>query len=196
VKKVSKGTKVTVQRVAHTFEQREVPIPAPVLERFSAGLPEGERREARVGQEGALQVTERVTRVDDVPQKRVRVDERVIVEPEARIIEIGIGSAREDKDTTSSGDGQAKAPARSELENVQTGGASWYANGDEFTAAHRSLPKGTIVTVTNLENGKSVKVRINDRGPYISGRIIDLNKVAFEEIASTSDGVIDVRITW
>jgi uncharacterized protein YabE (DUF348 family) len=195
VKKVSKGTQVVVQRVVHAFEEREVAIPAPVLERPNAELPEGERREASAGQEGTLQVTERVTRVDGVPQTRVRVDERVIVEPEARIIEIGAGSTRWDEEgIESSGDDPDDAPGQSE--NVQTGGASWYINGDELTAAHRSLPKGTIVTVTNLENGKSVKVRINDRGPYIAGRIIDLNRVAFEEIASVSDGVIDVRITW
>jgi resuscitation-promoting factor RpfB len=195
VKKVSKGTQVVVQRVVHTFEERQVSIPAPVLERFNAELPEGERREASAGQEGTLQVTERVTRVDGVPQTRVRVDERVIVEPEARIIEIGAGSAQQDEEgIASSGDDPDEAPTQSE--NVQTGGASWYVHGNELTAAHRSLPKGTIATVTNLENGKSVKVRINDRGPYIAGRIIDLNRVAFEEIASVSDGVIDVRITW
>jgi peptidoglycan lytic transglycosylase len=119
----------------------------------------------------------------------------VIVEPEARIIEIGAGSAQQDEEgIASSGDDPDEAPTQSE--NVQTGGASWYVHGNELTAAHRSLPKGTIATVTNLENGKSVKVRINDRGPYIAGRIIDLNRVAFEEIASVSDGVIDVRITW
>ncbi len=197
VKKVSKGTQVVVQRVVHTFEEQQVSIPAPVLERFNAELPEGERREASAGHEGTLQLTERVTWVDGVPQTRVQVDERVIIEPEARIIEIGAGSARRDEEgIASSGDDLDEARTQSESENVQTGGASWYVHGDELTAAHRSLPKGTVVTVTNLENGKSVKVRINDRGPYIAGRIIDLNRVAFEEIASVSDGVIDVRITW
>src|SRR4029077_9960676 len=72
----------------------------------------------------------------------------------------------------------------------QVGHASWYslpanttANGErmdpnELTAAHRSLPFGTRVLVENLTNGRSVVVRINDRGPFIGGRIIDLSKAA------------------
>ena len=67
---------------------------------------------------------------------------------------------------------------------------------DGMTAAHRTLPFGTVVTVTNLANGATVTVVINDRGPFIDGRIIDLNKQAFEAIADLNTGVIDVRITW
>jgi rare lipoprotein A len=72
---------------------------------------------------------------------------------------------------------------------AQCGKASWYAltsktasgermNPSAMTAAHRSLPFGTKVRVTNSRNGKSVIVRINDRGPFIRGRIIDLSKAA------------------
>lgn len=91
---------------------------------------------------------------------------------------------------------------------TQTGQASYYA--DKFqnrktasgalykrelhTAAHRKLPFGSKVKVTNTANGKSVVVKINDRGPFVSGRIIDLSKSAFSSIASTSRGVINVRI--
>ncbi|GJE76387.1 septal ring lytic transglycosylase RlpA family protein [Methylorubrum suomiense] len=68
---------------------------------------------------------------------------------------------------------------------AQSGRASWYgsghrtANGERFnpngmTAAHRSLPFGTRVRVTNRSNGRSVVVRINDRGPFVGGRVIDL----------------------
>ena len=52
------------------------------------------------------------------------------------------------------------------------------------------------MTVTNLANGATVTVVINDRGPFIAGRIIDLNKQAFEAIADLNSGVIQVRITW
>lgn len=62
-----------------------------------------------------------------------------------------------------------------------------------FTAAHKTLPFGTIVEVTNLANGESVEVKINDRGPYGPGRVIDLSSSAFEEIASLSTGVISVQ---
>lgn len=83
-------------------------------------------------------------------------------------------------------------------------GASFYdepqgtANGEEFdpealTAAHKTWAFDTRVRVTNPDNGKSVIVRINDRGPYIDGRCIDLSRAAFRAIASLDLGHIDVR---
>jgi rare lipoprotein A len=85
-----------------------------------------------------------------------------------------------------------------------TGGASFYgekwngrrtANGEifntyELTAAHKSLPFGTKVKVVNKTTGKSVVVRINDRGPFVKGRTIDLSKKAFRSIASIKKGVL------
>ena len=85
-----------------------------------------------------------------------------------------------------------------------TGGASFYgeewngrrtANGEifntyELTAAHKSLPFGTKVKVVNKTNGKSVVVRINDRGPFVKGRTLDLSKKAFQSIASIKKGVL------
>ncbi|MDG4803908.1 septal ring lytic transglycosylase RlpA family protein [Micromonospora sp. WMMD980] len=83
-------------------------------------------------------------------------------------------------------------------------GASFYdegqmtANGETFnpdalTAAHKTLPFNTKVRVTNPANGKSVVVRINDRGPYIDGRCLDLSRAAFAAIASTGLGEVAVR---
>ena len=89
----------------------------------------------------------------------------------------------------------------------QLGHASWYslpanttANGEqmnpnELTAAHRSLPFGTRVLVENLSNGRSVVVRINDRGPFIGGRIIDLSKAAADSIGMINAGTAKVRVT-
>ena len=89
----------------------------------------------------------------------------------------------------------------------QLGHASWYslpanttANGErmnpnELTAAHRSLPFGTRVLVENLTNGRSVVVRINDRGPFIGGRIIDLSKAAAASIGMLNAGTAKVRVT-
>jgi len=91
---------------------------------------------------------------------------------------------------------------------VQTGMASWYgawhrgratANGEPFddrafTAAHRSLPFGTVLRVTNLASGRVVTVRINDRGPYIQGRILDLSAAAAKALGITRGGVARVRI--
>lgn len=65
---------------------------------------------------------------------------------------------------------------------------------EDMTAAHRSLPFGTNVRVFNLRNGRDVTVRINNRGPYIKGRIIDLSIAAARKIGMTSDGVVPVRV--
>jgi rare lipoprotein A len=92
----------------------------------------------------------------------------------------------------------------------QNGKASFYANefngrktasGEKFrnsklTAAHKTLPFGTKVKVTNLKNGKSVKVKINDRGPFVAGRIIDLSKKAAKKIDMVKEGVGNVKITY
>lgn len=96
-----------------------------------------------------------------------------------------------------------KASEEAYMANL-TGGASFYgeewngrrtANGEifntyELTAAHKSLPFGTKVKVVNKTNGKSVVVRINDRGPFVKGRTIDLSKKAFRSIASIKKGVL------
>ncbi|MEN3303954.1 MAG: rare lipoprotein [Micromonosporaceae bacterium] len=72
------------------------------------------------------------------------------------------------------------------------------ANGEHFdpngyTAAHKTLPFNTRIRVTNTSNGKSVVVRINDRGPFVNGRCLDLTPVAFGVIASVSNGVVSVK---
>lgn len=92
--------------------------------------------------------------------------------------------------------------------HYQAGTASFYgekwngrrtSNGEVFntrllTAAHRTLPFGTLVRVTNQANGKSVVVRINDRGPFKQGRVIDLTKAAFEAIESVQRGLTRVKL--
>ncbi|RLD48659.1 MAG: septal ring lytic transglycosylase RlpA family lipoprotein [Bacteroidetes bacterium] len=93
-------------------------------------------------------------------------------------------------------------------EFYQKGEASWYGPGfngkktasgeifdmNKFTAAHRKLPFGTKVKVTNLNNNKSVIVRINDRGPYKKGRIIDLSRKAAIQIGLAKSGIAPVKI--
>ena len=90
---------------------------------------------------------------------------------------------------------------------IETGLASWYgakhqgkrtASGEifdqnKFTAAHRTLPWGSILMVTNLDNGKSVEVRINDRGPFTKGRVIDLSRAAARVLGMVKSGVSPVR---
>ena len=94
---------------------------------------------------------------------------------------------------------------------TEEGVASWYGGHDGFegkptasgeiydssllTAAHRELPLGSIVDVTNLDNSRTVRVRINDRGPFIAGRVIDLSRAAATEIGLLGPGVGPVRLS-
>lgn len=88
------------------------------------------------------------------------------------------------------------------------GQASWYGNkyhgkrtasGERYnmrayTAAHKTLPFGTIVRVTNTANGKTVDVKINDRGPFVKGRVIDLSRKSFGQIGNINQGTVPVKI--
>ncbi len=99
-------------------------------------------------------------------------------------------------------------PARARVVSVQTGKASWYgreqhghltANGERFnmyalTAAHLTLHMNTRVRVTNLRNGRSVEVRINDRGPYGGKCIIDLSYAAARALDMVTAGIVPVRV--
>jgi rare lipoprotein A len=102
----------------------------------------------------------------------------------------------------------APAPAPATPESGETGLASWYghpyhgrasASGEiydmeQMTAAHRTLPFGTLVRVHDLDNEKSVDVRINDRGPFVDGRIIDLSHAAAQAIEMIGPGTAHVRL--
>lgn len=90
----------------------------------------------------------------------------------------------------------------------QVGPASYYAhkfhgrqtaNGEIFdmygiSAAHRELPLGTVIKVTHLKNGRSLELRVNDRGPFIPGRILDLSLGAAQHLDMVEDGVAKIRI--
>jgi rare lipoprotein A len=104
----------------------------------------------------------------------------------------------------------ATIPEPSQPILTETGLASWYGarhhgkrtasgevfNQNQFTAAHPTLPWGTRVKVINLDNGKSVDVRINDRGPFKQGRIIDVSRAAARALGIVQRGIATVRIEW
>lgn len=91
---------------------------------------------------------------------------------------------------------------------VEEGEASWYGPGlygrrtasgevlrpGDFTAAHRTLPFGTCLRVVNLDNGRSVQVRVNDRGPFAAGRILDVSEPAARALGMRGRGVVRVRL--
>jgi rare lipoprotein A (peptidoglycan hydrolase) len=142
-----------------------------------------------------------VSSEDKAAQEAKKVAEKVKKKAQASEKAEGSQDLVKDKVTvTKGGDGQPIVE--------QVGEASFYgpgfhgkktANGEKFdqndkTAAHPTLPLGTKATVTNLENGNSVDVKINDRGPYAKGRDIDLSKGAAKELGMTKDGVAPVKI--
>ncbi len=102
----------------------------------------------------------------------------------------------------------ACAPGLSRVPNAEEGTASWYgpgfdgkltANGEIFdttklTAAHQTLPFDTLVRVTNLGNNRVVVVRVNDRGPFVGGRILDLSQAAAEKLDMIGSGTARVRL--
>jgi rare lipoprotein A (peptidoglycan hydrolase) len=101
-----------------------------------------------------------------------------------------------------------KPIGKDDWKNEMEGLASWYgedfngrltANGEvydmyAFTAAHKTLPLGTVVKVTNVENGMTTQVRINDRGPYVEGRIIDLSRTAARALNMREQGTAKVKL--
>jgi rare lipoprotein A (peptidoglycan hydrolase) len=99
-------------------------------------------------------------------------------------------------------------PVQQTLAYAYTGVASWYGPGfygrptasgeiyrpGTYTVAHRSLPLGTRVRITNLNNGRSAVARVNDRGPFVGGRIVDLGQGIASDLGVTSSGLADVRL--
>ncbi len=104
--------------------------------------------------------------------------------------------------------GRSRVPVASRAGRTEVGTASWYgpgfnghrtSNGEiydqyDMTAAHPSLPLGTRVSVTNLQNGREVEVRINDRGPFVKSRAIDLSYAAARSLGMVGPGTVPVRI--
>jgi rare lipoprotein A len=101
-----------------------------------------------------------------------------------------------------------REPVPPRIKRAEVGWASWYgekfhgrrtASGEvydmyQLTAAHKTLPLGTSVMVTHVNNGKSVEVTINDRGPFVKGRIIDLSYAAAQALEMVEEGVARVRL--
>ena len=121
----------------------------------------------------------------------------------------GLPASSDTKSSAASPKAKPARPRKPDKKDFrQVGTASWYgpgfngkktASGERFdqnklTAAHRSLPLDTVVKVTNLDNGKAVKVEINDRGPYSGKRVIDLSRAAARKLDMTDDGTARVRI--
>jgi len=170
---------IRVLRVGIRKELRTIEIPYDTVIRRDPSMEFGERKTIQDGRSGLKRIVYRARYVNGERVARAVVSTKVVREARTRIIAVGSGF-----------------PGCACNRGTQTGEATWYGQADGLTAAHRTLPFGTIVRVENLANGKWVNVRIVDRGPFADGRIIDLSDEAFRRIASLSTGVIRVRIRW
>jgi rare lipoprotein A len=146
------------------------------------------------------------TRVAVAPPPSIEQDQEQQPIPEGTPPSIAEKKQQNPPDNSSSPENEVSPDSKPVL--VETGIASWYgapyhnrrgSNGEVYdmnamTAAHRTLPLGSIVRVTNLDSGKSAVVRITDRGPFIEGRIIDLSQAAAKQIGLVRRGTGRVRV--
>jgi hypothetical protein len=179
---LSPGMGLRVIRVRRALESSLEPVPFRTLIRRSRDLDPGELLVVREGRRGRAVSTYRVVYRNGRVVHRTLVSQVLLTAPVHEVVVEGEP-------------GRASAPHR----HVAYGEASWYGfcRVEGMYAAHRTLPFGTRVTVTNLDNGRSVTVVINDRGPFgVPGRIIDLCEPAFAAIAPLEQGVARVRLSW
>ena len=171
------GTIVRVLRVGTRIETVTRKIPYKTLSNRDPNLELGRSEVRQRGHSGLAEIRYRVTYKDGRAVARVPLATHVLRAATPRIMAVGMG------------------PRCICTRGTQRGDGTWYG-ADGLIAAHRTLPFGTVVRVTNLENGRTVTVTIRDRGPTGEGRIIDLSDDAFRRIASLSDGVVRVSIRW
>jgi rare lipoprotein A (peptidoglycan hydrolase) len=189
--RVSEGLAVEITRVDRTLVNEEVSIAAKTMYKSDATLALGKKKVQTQAKDGKKLITYEVIFHDGTEVSRRVVSETILVQPVAGVILKGTRSI-----------------SRGSSDGVMEGIASYYgaelhgrrtASGVPFdmyalTAAHKTLPFGTRVKVTYLATGKSVVVEINDRGPYVPGRIIDLSAAAAKAIGLYANGIGKVRI--
>ena len=193
---------------AITAEER-AKIVANTLNRMLAeGVDPATIRPVKIGNDTYLRAgSENLVTVDGVNAKAVGVSVHELAYTWANGTRTALGASPLRKDYADVSRGYMGRESRY-LGHTMTGMASWYGptfhgrraadgsrfNTDEYTAAHKTYPFGTLVKVTNLRTNKSCVVKITDRGPYAHGRIIDLSKKAAEDIGMLGSGVAKVKL--
>ena len=204
------GMAISYTNVEKRATSKEEAVPFEKKEEKSDELEEGKTKVTTEGVNGVktqnfVEVYHNGTLVSSELQ-----NEQVTKEPVAQVTQVGTkkkaskSSDDSSESSKSSGSGSGSGGGDLSPANGSSCQASYYwqgqitASGEQFnpsdlTAAHKTLPLGSKVKVTNPSNGKTVVVRINDRGPYVAGRCLDLSKAAMETIGGTSSGVITVN---
>jgi hypothetical protein len=215
------GRAVTVVRVDVSRVTEERAVPTPKERRDDPTLERGATRVEADGSPGRERVVFEVVRRDGRITAKRQISIETVIPASPRVVIVGRGGGRgaptdDDEDVPlklriarGEADGATTEPgAPADRRRVaapagpsgpggqQEGGASWYRY-KAGTCAHRTLPKGTVVKVTNVASGKTASCTVADRGPFIAGRIIDLDRTVFLAVAdSPGQGVIRVRIEW
>jgi uncharacterized protein YabE (DUF348 family) len=170
------GMWIRVVRVRRVTTSRTVRVPFGYITHRDAEMESGVRKIIEQGAEGVKVQRFAVVLEDGRRVSSTLLSERVLRSPRDHIVRVGT------KEPTFKGGGAS-----------QQGLASWFSS-DGLVAAHRSLPIGTVVRVTNTENGRSVNVRVTGRGPWVDGRVIDLSDDAFLRLAPLGKGTIKVKV--
>lgn len=172
-KPLEDGMDIRVVRVLVEEEKKYESVPYKTQTEEDDDLGWREKKTLQKGEKGKKELTYEVIMHDGKEIKRKLLKTQVVKEPvDEKIIQ----------------------GTYMKMGKKHTGFGTWYAYTGTLAAASPWLPLGSFVKVTNEENGKSVVVVINDRGPFGKNRIIDLDKVAFEKIASIGAGVIEVKV--
>ncbi|MGH2760737.1 MAG: ubiquitin-like domain-containing protein [Actinomycetota bacterium] len=170
------GMWIRVVRVQRIEDAKSVRIPFRYITHRDPEMESGVRKVIQQGAEGLKVQHFRVVLEDGRRVSSILLGERVVRSARDHVVRVGT------KEPTFKGGGGS-----------QEGLASWYSS-DGLVAAHRSLPMGSVVRVTNVDTGQSVNVRIADRGPWVDGRVIDLSDDAFQRLAPLGKGTVKVKV--
>ena len=208
---LSDGMKITLTMVDQKSQKRRVAVPFSTKKVEDSSLPKGEIKVITKGDNGINEETWTVVFKDGKKVSEKKVSSKVVNAPVTQVVKVGTKTASSSSPSTRSSSASHRSTASQSSDPVTSGTtclASTYGEGDgtaggptasgetfdpsAFTAASKTLPLGSTIRVTNVSNGRTVTVRINDRGPYVGGRCLDLSTAAMNAIAP-GQGLVTVR---
>lgn len=208
---LSDGMKITLTMVDQKSQKRRVAVPFSTKKVEDSSLSKGEIKVITKGVNGINEETWTVVFKDGKKVSEKKVSSKVVNAPVTQVVKVGTKTASSSSPSTRSASASHRSTASQSSDPVTSGTtclASTYGEGDgtaggptasgetfdpsAFTAASKTLPLGSTIRVTNVSNGRTVTVRINDRGPYVGGRCLDLSTAAMNAIAP-GQGLVTVR---
>ena len=208
---LSDGMKITLTMVDQKSQKRRVAVPFSTKKVEDSSLSKGEIKVITKGVNGINEETWTVVFKDGKKVSEKKVSSKVVNAPVTQVVKVGTKTASSSSPSTRSSSASHRSTASQSSDPVTSGTtclASTYGEGDgtaggptasgetfdpsAFTAASKTLPLGSTIRVTNVSNGRTVTVRINDRGPYVGGRCLDLSTAAMNAIAP-GQGLVTVR---